>query len=156
MPAHSGSVPTKSKVFAKKRVLITGGTGSLGKILLRRLIGGSVGHPARIVVFSRGEAKQHELRLDLLQLRSATDEIEYQTARGSVEFRIGDIRDFHAVAAALHGIDIVFNAAALKQVPTCEYFPYEAVLTNVAGATKHRSCNTRACTAGRNGPGNID
>ncbi|HTE75110.1 MAG TPA: polysaccharide biosynthesis protein [Xanthobacteraceae bacterium] len=128
-PAHP-----QTQVFAGKRVLITGGTGSLGTVLLRRLLSGGAGHPEKIVVFSRDESKQHQLRLDLLQIRTATDEIVYQTAQGNLEFRIGDIRDFHAVGAALSGIDIVFNTAALKQVPTCEYFPYEAVQTNVEGA----------------------
>ena len=133
MRPRSRATPT-TKAFAGKRILITGGTGSLGKILLRRLMNGSVGLPAKIVVFSRDEGKQHQLRLDLRQMRSATDEVAYQTVESNVQFRIGDIRDFHAVAAALRDIDIVFNTAALKQVPTCEYFPYEAVLTNVVGA----------------------
>jgi UDP-glucose 4-epimerase len=121
------------EAFAGKRVLITGGTGSLGTVLLRNLLNGSSGRPEKIVVFSRDEGKQHQLRLDLQQIRTATDEIVYHTSRSNVEFRIGDIRDFHAIAAALSGIDIVFNTAALKQVPTCEYFPYEAVQTNVEG-----------------------
>jgi len=120
-------------VIAGKRVLITGGTGSLGKVLLRRLLEGTAGHPDKIIIFSRDEGKQHQLRLDLQQIRSATDEIVYQTAKSILEFRIGDIRDLDAVAAALRGADIVFNAAALKQVPTCEYFPFEAVLTNITG-----------------------
>lgn len=126
------SLPS-TRVFDGKRVLITGGTGSLGKVLLRRLLEGKAGNPAKIVIFSRDEGKQHQLRLDLQQISSATDEIVYQTAKSSLEFRIGDVRDFHAVASALRGIDIVFNTAALKQVPTCEYFPYEAVLTNITG-----------------------
>jgi len=123
----------QNPIFKGKRVLITGGTGSLGTVLLRRLLSGQAGYPDRIVVFSRDESKQHQLRLDLRQIRSATDEIVYQTAKSNLEFRIGDVRDFHAVAAALSGIDIVFNTAALKQVPTCEYFPYEAVQTNIEG-----------------------
>ncbi len=134
MPTRSRSAFSGDKAFAGKRVLIIGGTGSLGKILLRRLLDGGVGHPAKIVIFSRDEEKQHQLRLDLQHIRTATDEIVYQAARSNVEFRIGDVRDFHAVSAALRGVDVVFNTAALKQVPTCEYFPYEAVLTNVAGA----------------------
>jgi FlaA1/EpsC-like NDP-sugar epimerase len=133
MPAADHSAPVKAKLFAGKRVLITGGTGSLGKVLLHRLLDGTVGHPAKIVIFSRDEGKQHQLRLDLQRIRTATDEIVYQTAKNNLEFRIGNVRDFHAVAAALRGMDVVFNAAALKQVPTCEYFPYEAVQTNIDG-----------------------
>lgn len=117
-----------------KRILITGGTGSLGKVLLRRLLGGTAGNPAKIIVFSRDEAKQHELRVEYQHRRSATDEIIYRNFAERLEFLIGDVRDFHSVAGALRDVDIVFNAAALKQVPTCEYFPYEAVHTNVIGA----------------------
>lgn len=117
-----------------KRVLITGGTGSLGKVLLRRLLGGSAGNPRKIIVFSRDEAKQHALRVDYQHKRSATDEIIYDNFAQRVEFRIGDVRDQSSIAAALASADVVFNAAALKQVPTCEYFPFEATLTNVCGA----------------------
>jgi FlaA1/EpsC-like NDP-sugar epimerase len=116
-----------------KRVLITGGTGSLGKVLLHRLLSGSAGAVAKIIVFSRDEAKQHALRVEYLHRGAATDEIIYQNFARLLEFRIGDVRDFHAVAAALRGADVVFNAAALKQVPTCEYFPFEAVSTNICG-----------------------
>jgi UDP-glucose 4-epimerase len=120
--------------FEGKQVLITGGTGSLGKVLLRRLLTGELGLPKRIVVFSRDEAKQHALRVQYHQLRSPTDEVIYRNFADRLQFRIGDVRDFHAVAAAMGGIDVVINAAALKQVPTCEYFPEEAVRTNVGGA----------------------
>ena len=116
-----------------KRVLITGGTGSLGQVLVRRLLSGEMGQPAKIVVFSRDEAKQHAMRVAYLHQRAVTDEVIYHNFRELLEFRIGDVRDFHSVASALRGADVVFNAAALKQVPTCEYFPYEAVTTNVGG-----------------------
>jgi len=116
-----------------KRVLITGGTGSLGQVLVRRLLSGEMGQPAKIVVFSRDEAKQHAMRVAYLHQRAVTDEVIYHNFRELLEFRIGDVRDFHSVASALRGTDVVFNAAALKQVPTCEYFPFEAVTTNVAG-----------------------
>lgn len=129
----SGIPPKTDKPLDDKRVVIMGGTGSLGKTLLRRILGGGAGKPARVVVFSRDEGKQHQIRLDLQHRRFATDEIIYEHVQNSVEFRIGDVRDPSAVAAALRDIDIVFNTAALKQVPTCEYFPYEAVLTNVLG-----------------------
>jgi FlaA1/EpsC-like NDP-sugar epimerase len=92
-----------------------------------------MGQPAKIIVFSRDEAKQHAMRVAYLHQRVATDEVIYHNFRELLEFRIGDVRDFHSVAAALRGVDVVFNAAALKQVPTCEYFPFEAVTTNIAG-----------------------
>ncbi len=121
------------KILDGKRVLITGGTGSLGKVLLRRILAGTAGSPSKVIVLSRDEGKQHQIRVEYQHRRQATDEIIYQNFRDLLEFRIGDVRDLHAVAAALRGVDVVFNAAALKQVPTCEYFPYEAVMTNVAG-----------------------
>jgi len=116
-----------------KSVLITGGTGSLGQVLVRRLLSGEMGQPAKIIVFSRDEAKQHAMRVAYLHQRVVTDEVIYHNFRELLEFRIGDVRDFHSVAAVLRGVDVVFNAAALKQVPTCEYFPFEAVTTNIAG-----------------------
>ncbi|MGQ9889033.1 MAG: polysaccharide biosynthesis protein [Aggregatilineales bacterium] len=117
-----------------KRVLVTGGTGSLGQVLVRRLLAAELGQPRQIVVFSRDEAKQHEMRQQYLRRSVTTDEVIYRSFRETLSFRIGDVRDFHSVSAALRGIDVVFNAAALKQVPTCEYFPYEAVQTNIGGA----------------------
>src|ERR1700686_4658096 len=107
-------------IFENKRILITGGTGSLGQVLARRLLSGKDGLPTKIVVFSRDEAKQHFMRLEYQHKTAATDEFIYNNFRQRLEFRIGDVRDTHSVAAALQGIDIVFNAAALKQVPTCE------------------------------------
>jgi UDP-glucose 4-epimerase len=116
-----------------KRVLITGGTGSLGQILVHRLLKGDLGVPRKIIVFSRDEAKQHAMRVEYLRRRSATDEVIYRNFEQLLEFRIGDVRDFHSVSAVLSDADVVLNAAALKQVPTCEYYPYEAVQTNVGG-----------------------
>ena len=121
-------------MLSGKKVVITGGTGSLGKVLLHRLLSGEMGRPRKIVVFSRDEAKQHEVRVDYLHRRAATDEVIYRNFEQLLEFRIGDVREFHSVASVLRGADVVFNAAALKQVPTCEYFPYEAVMTNITGA----------------------
>ncbi len=121
-------------LFDGKTVVITGGTGSLGQVLTRRLLSGSNGVPKRTIVFSRDEAKQHAMRLQLQRRRSVTDEVIYRDFEGQVEFRIGDIRDYHAVCSVLRNADIVVNAAALKQVPACEYFPYEAAQTNVGGA----------------------
>jgi FlaA1/EpsC-like NDP-sugar epimerase len=119
--------------FDGKRILITGGTGSLGKTLVRRFLAGGAGNPAKIVVLSRDEAKQHSMRMEYQNKAAATDEIIYRNFQELLEFRIGDVRDIHAVTQALRDVDIVFNAAALKQVPTCEYFPYEAVRTNIEG-----------------------
>lgn len=117
-----------------KRVLVTGGTGSLGKVLVRRLLAGEMGVPKQITVFSRDEAKQHSMRLAFERLRIATDEVIYHNFERLLQFRIGDVRDPHSVTTALKDADVVFNAAALKQVPSCEYFPYEAVQTNITGA----------------------
>lgn len=120
-------------VLDGKRVLITGGTGSLGKVLVRRILSGEFGTPKQVVILSRDEAKQHFMRMEYLNKTATTDEVIYQNFQRALSFRIGDVRDYHSVASALKGIDIVFNAAALKQVPTCEYFPYEAVQTNIGG-----------------------
>lgn len=121
-------------MLTDKRVVVTGGTGSLGKVLVRRLLAGELGQLKQITVFSRDEAKQHSMRLAFQHLRTATDEVIYRNFEQVLQFRIGDVRDRHGVSAALHDADIVFNAAALKQVPSCEYFPFEAVQTNIVGA----------------------
>lgn len=117
-----------------KRVLITGGTGSLGQTVVRRLLTGEMGRPAKISVFSRDEAKQHYMRLSYLNRQVATDEIIYHNFQELLSFRIGDMRDYSSVLQAVHDADVVIHAAALKQVPTCEYFPFQAVQTNVLGA----------------------
>ena len=116
-----------------KKIVITGGTGSLGQVLIRRLLSGEMGQPAKIIVFSRDEAKQHNMRVEYMQKKVVTDEVIYRNFQQLLEFRIGDVRDFHSVSSCLRSADIVFNAAALKQVPTCEYFPFEAVQTNIEG-----------------------
>lgn len=120
-------------MLAGRRVVVTGGTGSLGKILIRRLLTGEMGLPKKIIVFSRDEAKQHAMRVEYMNRRAATDEIIYRNFEQLLEFRIGDVRDVHSVSAVLRDADVVFNAAALKQVPACEYFPFEAVQTNIVG-----------------------
>jgi len=117
-----------------KRVLVTGGTGSLGRVLVRRLLSGEIGEPEKVTVFSRDETKQHYMRLKYKERRVATEEIIYKGSQERLSFRIGDVRDYASVAAAVRDADVIFNAAALKQVPTCEYFPGEAVATNVLGA----------------------
>ncbi|HEX5504843.1 MAG TPA: polysaccharide biosynthesis protein [Thermomicrobiales bacterium] len=118
-------------MLADKRVLITGGTGSIGTILVRRLLGGELGLPREIIVFSRDEAKQYAMRLAIEQ--GASGEATYRE-RQRVSFHIGDVANYASVVAALRRADIVFHAAALKQVPTAEFFPSEAIRTNVAGA----------------------
>lgn len=122
------------KQLEEKGILVTGGTGSLGKTLVKRLLQGDLGKPKQITVFSRDEAKQHFMRLEFLHRKAATDDIIYQNSQDLLNFRIGDVRDYSALLAAMRQADIVFHAAALKQVPSCEYFPFEAVLTNIYGA----------------------
>ncbi|MGE0813625.1 MAG: polysaccharide biosynthesis protein [Vicinamibacterales bacterium] len=117
-----------------KRILVTGGTGSLGQRVVRRLLEGGLGRPAKVTVLSRDEAKQHDMRLRFLQRPAATDDVIYAHARDLLAFRIGDVRDYDTLAEAVRDAEIVIHAAALKQVPTCEYFPVEAVRTNVLGA----------------------
>lgn len=121
-------------LFENKVIVITGGTGSLGKVLTRRLLSKELGCPRKIIIFSRDEAKQHFMRLAYQQKKQVTDEVIYHNFAQLLEFRIGDVRNYSAVCTVLREADIVINAAALKQVPSCEYFPYEAVQTNIAGA----------------------
>ena len=121
------------KPLEGKRVLITGATGSLGQALVRRLLKCELGQPIKIIIFSRDEAKQHAMRVKYKYNRPVTDEVIYHNFEELLEFRIGDVRDFHSIAAALRDADVVFNSAALKQVPTCEYFPIQAVMTNISG-----------------------
>jgi UDP-glucose 4-epimerase len=122
------------KPFDGKRLLITGGTGSMGKTLVRRLLTGELGDPEKIIVYSRDEAKQHFMRVEYHNIHTATDEIIYSNFQRTLDFRIGDVRDFNSVASVLRHVDVVLNAAALKQVPSCEYFPHQAVQTNIEGA----------------------
>jgi UDP-glucose 4-epimerase len=117
-----------------KRILVTGGTGSLGKVLVRRLLAGERGRPRKIIILSRDEAKQHDMRLAYQQRRVGTDELIYDNFAQLLEVRIGDVRSYGDVAGAARDADVIINAAALKQVPTCEYFPEQALMTNCVGA----------------------
>lgn len=108
--------------FKDKTLMITGGTGSFGTTVLKHFIGSDIGE---IRIFSRDEKKQDDLRHTL----QAHD----SEAAKKVRFYIGDVRNLQSVRDAMHGVDYIFHAAALKQVPSCEFFPMEAVRTNVIG-----------------------
>ena len=103
-------------MFKDKSLLITGGTGSFGNAVLRRFLGSDV---SEIRIFSRDEKKQDDMRK------------RYRHSK--LKFYIGDVRDPRSVAGAMRGVDYVFHAAALKQVPSCEFYPMQAVRTNVLG-----------------------
>jgi len=120
--------------FVNKTIVVTGGTGSMGKTFVHRVLTGELGTPKKVIVFSRDEAKQHEMRISYLNKLVATDEVIYRNFMSLLEFRIGDVRNYSDVCSVVKNADIVVNAAALKQVPTCEYFPAQAVFTNCIGA----------------------
>jgi FlaA1/EpsC-like NDP-sugar epimerase len=122
------------KIFEGKTLLITGGTGSLGQVLVRRLLSAEMGLPKKIMILSRDEAKQHDMRIKYLQKSKSTDEIIYTNFSRVLEFHIGDMRSIDTLAPLVRKANVVINAAALKQVPTCEYFPAEALKTNCMGA----------------------
>ncbi|GAB4143979.1 MAG: polysaccharide biosynthesis protein [Planctomycetaceae bacterium] len=124
---------TTGHVLEGKRILVTGGTGSLGKTMVRRLLTGEMGTPEKVIVLSRDEAKQHDMRVSYLQKKVTTDDVIYRNFQNVLEFRTGDIRRYPDVAGAMRGVNVVINAAALKQVPNCEYFPEQAILTNCDG-----------------------
>ncbi|MBU2549826.1 MAG: polysaccharide biosynthesis protein [Proteobacteria bacterium] len=122
-------------MFENQTILVTGGTGSMGKTLVRRILSGEMGTPRKVIVFSRDEAKQHDMRMSYLHKLVATDEIIYRNFISALEFRLGDVRNFPDICGAVRDADYVINAAALKQVPACEYFPTQAVMTNCLGAS---------------------
>ena len=109
-------------IFQNKTLLITGGTGSFGNAVLNRFLTTDI---AEIRVFSRDEKKQDDMRHEF--------QAKLPEAAGKIKFYIGDVRDLASVKSAMVGVDYVFHAAALKQVPSCEFFPMEAVRTNVMG-----------------------
>ena len=109
-------------LFADKVLMITGGTGSFGNAVLNAFLGTGI---REIRIFSRDEKKQDDMR-HAFQARMPE-------AAGKIKFFIGDVRDLASVKNAMHGVDYIFHAAALKQVPSCEFFPLEAVKTNVMG-----------------------
>lgn len=109
-------------IFKNKTLLITGGTGSFGNAVLNRFLDTDIGE---IRIFSRDEKKQDDMRHEY--------QVKYPEASNKIKFYIGDVRDLQSVKNAMHGVDYIFHAAALKQVPSCEFFPIEAVKTNVLG-----------------------
>lgn len=115
-------------------VLVTGGTGSLGSALVRRLLADEAHAPASVTVFSRDEAKQHDLRVALTAGGTGGEDLAYHDIEHRLRFHIGSVDDRDALLPALARADVVVHAAALKQVPTCERFPTQAVRTNVDGA----------------------
>ncbi len=108
--------------FTDKTLLITGGTGSFGNAVLNRFLKTDIGE---IRVFSRDEKKQDDMRHEF--------QAKMPEVADKIKFYIGDVRDLQSVKNAMHGVDYIFHAAALKQVPSCEFFPIEAVKTNVLG-----------------------
>ena len=112
----------KSHKFDNKTLMITGGTGSFGSTVLKHFLDSEIGE---IRIFSRDEKKQDDMRHRLQQVDPENSK--------KVRFFIGDVRDAQSVRDAMHGVDYIFHAAALKQVPSCEFFPMEAVRTNVIG-----------------------
>ena len=109
-------------IFKGKTLMITGGTGSFGNAVLNRFITSDIGE---IRIFSRDELKQDNMRHEY--------QAKYPQFYNKLKFYIGDVRDINSVRNAMHGVDYIFHAAALKQVPSCEFFPIEAVKTNVLG-----------------------
>lgn len=109
-------------MFYDKTLLITGGTGSFGNAVLNRFLRTDIGE---IRIFSRDEKKQDDMRHEF--------QMRLPEAAEKLRFYIGDVRDLASVKNAMHGVDYIFHAAALKQVPSCEFFPLEAVKTNVFG-----------------------
>ena len=110
-------------LFTDKTLLITGGTGSFGHAVLDRFLATDIGE---IRILSRDEKKQDDMRHEYQK--------KLPEAAGKIRFYIGDVRDYHSIAGAFRGADYVFHAAALKQVPSCEFYPMEAVRTNVIGS----------------------
>ena len=109
-------------LFTGKTLMITGGTGSFGNAVLNRFLKTDIGE---IRIFSRDEKKQDDMRHEF--------QAKMPEAAEKIKFYIGDVRDIQSVKNAIHGVDYIFHAAALKQVPSCEFFPIEAVKTNVLG-----------------------
>lgn len=120
-------------IFEGKSILIIGGTGSLGQVLVRRILTDELGKPDKVIIMSRDEAKQQAMRVSYMHRKVTTDEVIYNNFRQLLEFRVGNVRNYADVCSAVKDSNIVINAAALKQVPLCEYFPGQAIRTNCLG-----------------------
>ncbi|TLM94562.1 MAG: SDR family NAD(P)-dependent oxidoreductase, partial [Actinobacteria bacterium] len=105
------------RLLAGKKILVTGGTGTLGRALIKEILRYN---PQVVRIFSRDEAKQYELQFELAKW-------------DNIRFLLGDVRDRERLRRAMEGIDVVFHTAALKHVPSCEYNPFEGVKTNIIG-----------------------
>ena len=92
--SFDGPTVAAQPILAGKRILVTGGTGSMGKVLVRRLLSNELGTPAKVIVLSRDEAKQHDMRMSYLHRKVSTDEVIYRNFLNSLEFRLGDVRRF--------------------------------------------------------------
>ncbi len=125
--------PLTDASLTDKRVLITGGSGSVGNVLVRRVLAGELGQPREVVVFSRDENKHYEMRRAFAQSARESEDVAYRSL-DRLRFRVGDVADYAAVCAALRDAQVVLHAAAMKQVPACEYAPFEAAKTNILGA----------------------
>jgi UDP-glucose 4-epimerase len=127
-------------ILKNKTVLVTGGTGSLGQRLIKRILSKELGQPKKIIVFSRDESKQHDMRVKALNSQKKSDNIIFNNFKRILEFRIGDIRNYSDIYSASKEADIIVNCAALKHVPVCEYFPEQAILTNCIGSINLIKC----------------
>ncbi len=121
-------------IFKNKCILVTGGTGSLGNRLVERILNNELGRPKKVIIFSRDESKQHDMRVKWLNTQKKSDHIIFNNFKRILEFRIGDIRNYSDIYSATKEANIVINCAALKHVPVCEYFPDQALLTNCQGS----------------------
>ena len=133
--------------FSGATLLITGGTGSFGHTVLKHFLATDIG---QIRIFSRDEKKQDDMRHEI--------QAHFPEYAGKVKFYVGDVRNIQSIRDAIAGVDYIFHAAALKQVPSCEFFPMEAVRTNIIGtdnllhaaieAKVKRVCHFSECTCG--------
>ena len=121
-----------NSIFKGRTLLITGGTGSFGNAVLKIFLETDI---EEIRIFSRDEKKQDDMRHEY--------QAKMPDVADKIKFYIGDVRDLNSVRSTMHGVDYIFHAAALKQVPSCEFFPMEAVKTNVIGTDNGRRCRVR-------------